>query len=164
MLSINHTATCDLLTHWGRVTHKCVSKLTFIGSDNCLSPRRRHAIIWTNAGMLLIGPFGTKFSKISIEIVRVSFNKIRLKGSSAKWSPFCLGLNELRHLIGSVLTYWRRPRENRFSQWEIASHMYPRDLRQKYVGAHLTFSSLRSCQCLSILKLVSRCFANYFIC
>ena len=37
------------LTHWGRVTHICVSKLTIIGSDNGLSPDRRQAIIWTNA-------------------------------------------------------------------------------------------------------------------
>ena len=33
------------LTHWGRVTHICVSKLTSIGSDNGLSPGRRQAII-----------------------------------------------------------------------------------------------------------------------
>ena len=44
------------LTHWGRVRHICVSKLTIIGSDNGLSPDRRQAIIWTNAGILLIGP------------------------------------------------------------------------------------------------------------
>ena len=47
------------LTHWGRVTHICVSKLTIIGSDNGLSPDRRQAIIWNNAGILLIGPLGT---------------------------------------------------------------------------------------------------------
>ena len=35
------------LTHWGRVMHICISKLTIIGSDNGLSPRRRQAIIWT---------------------------------------------------------------------------------------------------------------------
>ena len=40
------------LTHWGRVTHICVSKLTIIGSDNGLSPDRRQAITWTNAGLL----------------------------------------------------------------------------------------------------------------
>ena len=34
-----------ILTHWGRVTHICVSKLTTIGSDNGLSPGRRQAII-----------------------------------------------------------------------------------------------------------------------
>ena len=33
------------LTHWGRVTHICVGKITIIGSDNGLSPERRQAII-----------------------------------------------------------------------------------------------------------------------
>ena len=42
------------LTHWGRMTHICVDNLTIIGSDNGLSPGRRQAIIWTNAGILLI--------------------------------------------------------------------------------------------------------------
>ena len=41
------------LTHWGRETHICVSKITIIGSDDGLSPGRRNAIIWTNAGILL---------------------------------------------------------------------------------------------------------------
>ena len=54
------------LTHWGRVTHICVSNLAIIGSDNGLSPGRRQAIIWTNAGILSIGPFGTNFSEILI--------------------------------------------------------------------------------------------------
>ena len=83
------------LTHWGRVTHTCVSDLTSIGSDNGLSPSRRQAIIWTNAGILLIGPLGTNFSENSIEILTFSFTKMRLKVSSAKWWPFCLGLNVL---------------------------------------------------------------------
>ena len=55
------------LTHWGRVTH-LIGKLTITGSDNGLSPGRRQAIIWTNAGILLIGPLGTNFSEILIEI------------------------------------------------------------------------------------------------
>ena len=40
-----------VLTHWGRVMHICVSKLTIIDSENGLSPGRRQAIIWTNAGV-----------------------------------------------------------------------------------------------------------------
>ena len=84
-----------LLTHWGRVTHICVSKLTIIGSDNGLSPGRRQAIIWTNAGILLIGPLGTNFSEILIAIEIFSFKNIHLKISSGKWRPFCLGFNEL---------------------------------------------------------------------
>ena len=42
--------------------------LTIIGPDNGLSPGRRQAIIWTNAGILLIGPWGTNFSEILIGI------------------------------------------------------------------------------------------------
>ena len=86
------------LTHWGRVTHICVNKLTVIGSDNCLSPGRRQAIIWTNAGILLIGPLGTNFSEILIKIITFSFKKMRSKVSSGKRRPSCLGLNELTHL------------------------------------------------------------------
>ena len=79
------------------MTHICVSKLTIIGSDNGLSPSRRQAIIWTNAEMLSIGPLGTKFSEILIEIHTLSFKKMHLKMSSAKWRLYRLGLNELKH-------------------------------------------------------------------
>ena len=47
-----------------RVTHIFVGNLAVIGSDNGLSPGRRQAIIWTNAGILLIGPLETNFSEI----------------------------------------------------------------------------------------------------
>ena len=83
------------LTHWARVTHICVGKLTIIGSDNGLSPERRQAIIWTNAGILLIGPLGTNCSEILIEIQTFALKKIRLKMSSAKCCSFRLGLNVL---------------------------------------------------------------------
>ena len=103
----------QVLTHWGRVTHICVGKLTIIGSDNGLSPGRRQAIIWTNAGIFLIGPLGTNFSEILTEIHAFSFKKIHLKMSSAKWRPFCFGLNVLKegtsiyfpHILWGVITY-----------------------------------------------------------
>ena len=84
------------LTHWGRVTHIYVGKLTIIGSDNGLLPGRRQAIIWTNAGILLTEPLGTNFSDILIETHTFSFKKIRLKMSSGKRRPFCLSLNVLK--------------------------------------------------------------------
>ena len=84
------------LTHWDRVTHICVSNLTTICSVNGLSPGRHQAITWTNAGILLIGPLGTNFSEIFIEIPIFSFKKMRLKISFAKWQPFCPGLNVLQ--------------------------------------------------------------------
>ena len=76
----------------------CISKLTIICSDNGLSPGWCQAIIWTNAGILLIGHLGTNFSESSIRIQTFSFKKMQLKMSSAEWCPFCLGL--------SVLTHW----------------------------------------------------------
>ena len=82
-------------THWGRVTPMCVSELTMIGSDNGLSPDPRQAFIWTNARLLLIGPLGTNFSEILIEILTFPFKKMHLKMLSAKRGPFCLGLNVL---------------------------------------------------------------------
>ena len=80
----------SVLTHWGRVMHLCVNKLTIIGSDNGLSPGRRQAIIWINARLMLIRPLGTNFSEIWIGIQTFSFKKMQLK-----CRPFCLGLNEL---------------------------------------------------------------------
>ena len=93
------------ITHTGLVTHICVGKLIIIGSDNGLSPGRRQAIIWTNAGILLIGPLGTNFSEILIEIDTFSFKKMHLKISSAKWRPFCLGLNVLTKQIKNKIVY-----------------------------------------------------------
>ena len=83
------------LTHWGGVTHICVSKLPIIGSDNGLLPDRRQAIIWTNDGILSIGPLGTKLSEILIAIHIFSFKKMHLKMSPGKWWPCRLGLNVL---------------------------------------------------------------------
>ena len=77
------------------MTHICVGKLTSIGSDNVLSPGRCQAIIWTNAGILLLGPWGSNFSESLIGILTFPFKKMPLNVSSAKWRPCCLGLNVL---------------------------------------------------------------------
>ena len=84
-----------VLTHWGRVMHICVVNLTIIGSDTGLSPEWRQAISKTSDGILSIGPLGTNFNEISIGIQTFSFKKMHFKMSSAKWRPFCLGLNVL---------------------------------------------------------------------
>ena len=94
-LHITRSSVATILTHWGRVTHICIGKLTIIGSDNGLAPERRQAIIWTNARILLIEPLGTNFGEISIKIQIFSLKKVRLKMSSVKYCPFRLGLNVL---------------------------------------------------------------------
>ena len=97
------------LTHWSRVTHICVSKQAIIGSDHGLSPGPRQAIIWTNAGIFLIGPLGTNFSESLIEISIFSFTKMHLKMSSGKWRQFCLGLNVLNFLATSLTHHSTNP-------------------------------------------------------
>ena len=95
------------LTHCSQVTHIWVSRLTIIGSDNGLSPGRRQAIIWTNAGKLLIGPLAINFNEILIQIYTFSFSKMHLKMASGKRRPFCLGLNVLRCVKRmSIFPWW----------------------------------------------------------
>ena len=84
--------------------HIYVSNLTIIGSDNGLSPGRRQAIIWTNAGILLIEPIGINLSEILSKIQTFSFKKKHFKMLSGKWCPFCLGLNVL---IPSQFYLWQ---------------------------------------------------------
>ena len=80
------------------MTHTCVNNLNIIGPDDGLSPGRRQAIIWTSAGILLIGPSRTNFSEILIEILTFSFKKMRFKVSSVEWRPFSHGFNVLSAL------------------------------------------------------------------
>ena len=54
---------------------------------------------WNNAGLLLTEPLGTNFSETSIGIQTFSFKKMHLNMLSAKWRPFCLGLNVLKWII-----------------------------------------------------------------
>ena len=103
------------LTHWGRVTHICGGNLTIIGLDNGLSPGRRPAIIWTNAGILSIRTLGTTFDEIFSKIHAFSFKKMHMKMSSGKMSailcrPQCVNVSnetELNPLWCLYLTIFR---------------------------------------------------------
>ena len=90
------------------MTHICIGKLIIIGSDNGLSPDQRQAIIWTNAGLLSIGPLQTYFSENLIKIQQFSLKKMHANMSSGKWRPFCLGLNVLRNVEHvSTIRNWK---------------------------------------------------------
>ena len=65
----------SLITHWDRVTHICISKQTFIGPGNGLSPGRRQAFIWTSAAMLWIRTPWANFNEMLNEIYTLSFKK-----------------------------------------------------------------------------------------
>ena len=97
------TIICRFITHWGRITHICFGKLTTVVSDNGLLPGRQ-AIIWTSAGILLIGSLWTTFSEMLIGIQAFSSKKTHLKMSSATFHPFCLGLNSANALLPFHIT------------------------------------------------------------
>ena len=93
--------------------HICVSKLTIIGSDNGVLPGRRQAIIWTNAGILLIWPKGTNFSEILNEIWSFSLKKMHLNVSAILSRRQCVNTFNLANgyrlcVFCKYLTHWGR--------------------------------------------------------
>ena len=83
---------CEVSNQWGQVTHLYVGTLTIIGSDNGLLPGCRQCIIWTNDRTVSIWTLGTKFCEILRDKFTLSFKKMHLKMSFAKWQQFSLGL------------------------------------------------------------------------
>ena len=93
------------LTHWGWVTHICVSKLIITGSDNGLSPGRRQAIMWTNAGILLIGPLGKFNQNSNISIHENAIESVVCEMAAILSRPLCVNNTPALFQIMA----WRRP-------------------------------------------------------
>ena len=99
------------LAHTHPPTYMYMSlKWTIIDSGTGLSPVRRQAITWTNAGLLSIGLVGTNFSEILIRILLSSFRKMHSKMPSAKmevgavlpmgrWASSCNNADPVRWYI-----------------------------------------------------------------
>ena len=83
------------LTHWGRVTHICVGNLTIIGWDMWLvawmAPSHYLNQCWNIVNWTPRSKHQWNFNRNS----KFSFKKMYFKMLSAKWRPFCLGLNVL---------------------------------------------------------------------
>ena len=108
---------------WWVIKHECVDKYKHNSlrpsdaymrrlhyhhySDNSLSPGRRQAIIWTNAGILLIGPLGANYNGIIIKIHTFSLKKILFIMSYEKWRPFYPGCNVL--ITNSIIFFLEMP-------------------------------------------------------
>ena len=92
--------------------HASVNRFS-IGSDNGLSLIVRQAIIWTSAGLLLIGPLERNFSEILTKLQNFSLTKRHPKISFAKWRPFYPGGKWVRawtsisvpHKAADIVTY-----------------------------------------------------------
>ena len=93
------------LTQWGRVLQICISKLTIISSDNGLLPGWCQAIIWTNAGILLIrNKLHWNFNQTSY----IFIHKNPFENVIWKMAAICLGPNVLNNLISvSVFSHSR---------------------------------------------------------
>ena len=93
-----------IFTHWGRVKHICVSKLTIISSDNGLSPRRRQAIIWTNAGILLIrNEIQWNFNRNSYVFIQENaFENVVCEMAATLFRPQCV--NSPQFIFEAVLS------------------------------------------------------------
>ena len=117
-----------------------------------LSPVRCQAIICNNAGILSIGPQGTNFGEILVEIPTFSFKKMQLEMSSARWRPFRLGLGVLkcglythavyfsslfclRESVCSYVGIWHRSCNGRTTHWTTNPKWYfkPRLKRLTFV-------------------------------
>ena len=152
------------------MTHICVSKVSIIGSDNRLSPGRCQAIIWTNAGILLIGPLWTNFNETSIKIHTFSFKKIHLKLSSGKWRPFCLGHNVLKGVLtwskadylnspqrmsgtGLLSLYMHKQHDNELAMSGVStSALYSTHILQDYLTGSGAITWLPHCQWSTVTR------------
>ena len=146
-------------------------KWVIIGSDNGLSPVRRQDIIWTNAGILWIGPWGTNFGELLIGIPTFSFKKLRLYMSSAIWCLFCLGLNILRRMsnCGAHISFselkgqiQEKPNINKYCgmlQYNTNSKLSHKNLTKIFLWKNCVNELLR----LS-LDLFSTMFRSFYLC
>ena len=81
-----------------------VSSLTLFGSDNALSSGRRQAIIWTNAGVLLIGPLGFGLNMLTDCHNHTDVNSIAPNEHFVNL-PVCMSINppEIKHCLFAPL-------------------------------------------------------------
>ena len=106
------TYRCNILgqlTHWGRVTHICISNLNIIGSDYGLAMTRQKAIIWTNTRILLTGPLGTNFNE---------FKNVVWKMAAILSQPQFVK-HKINHLLQAQILFWWyvHPRWWYYSEW-----------------------------------------------
>ena len=101
-----------LKTYWGRVSLVCVNTVTIIGSNNGLSPGWPQSIIWTNDGILPIGPLGTNYNEILIKIQKFQSEKCIWKcrlvnGGHFVSASMCWILPILPYIREIVCITWR---------------------------------------------------------
>ena len=79
------------LTHWGRVTHICVNRLTILGSDMACRLAGAKPLSLNQCWNIVNSNLRNK----------LQWNHRHLKMSSAKSCPFCLGLSVLKRTLAA---------------------------------------------------------------
>ena len=97
------------LTHWGRVTHICVSELTnhhWFRQWLVAWPAPSHYL--NQCWNIVNWTIGNKFQWNINRNDTFSFKKIHLKMLPGKWRPFCLGLNVLTNtkISAQPMSWW----------------------------------------------------------
>ena len=93
------------------MTHICVSKLTIIGSDNGLMPGRGQAIIWANAGILLIWTLGNKLKwnlnqNSYIFIQENAFENVVWRMAAILSRPQCVKIWSVPYICHHCVVLW----------------------------------------------------------
>ena len=102
-MPINKQIFLLLLTHWGRLTHICISELTIIGSDNGLSPRRRQTIIWNNVNWTLRNKLQWNFNRNSnIFIQENALEHVVCEMASILSRPQCVNVGNIGFLLDTL--------------------------------------------------------------
>ena len=97
------------LTLWGLVTHICISKLTFIGSDKGLLPGAPPSYYLNLYWNIVNWTLGNKLQWTLNRNLYIFIQENAFENDVWKWLPFCLSLNvlivggTLQHLIDSVI-------------------------------------------------------------
>ena len=110
------------------MTHLCVGNLTIVGSDNGLSPGRRKAIIWTNAGILSIAPYkqGNFCRNRHIFILKNAFQNVIWEMTAILSRPQCVKTSFLicvNICSLAVFKVWVGT-SCKFSEWFITKIIY----------------------------------------
>ena len=116
----------DLLIHWGRVTHICVSELTIIGSDNGLSPGRAPSHYqnqcWNIVNKTPRNKLQWKFNQNSnISIQENAFESVVCEKAAILSRPQCVNPNRVNTMAADgLVVHGIRAQGNRYcpsSQW-----------------------------------------------
>ena len=93
----------DELTHWGRVTHICVSKLTTIGSDNGLAPNHYLNQWWNIVNWTLRNNLQWNFNwNSNIFIRKNALENVVCEMASILSRPQCVNKpSHISHFLGS---------------------------------------------------------------